>query len=262
LKGTLGAVKFHGVGDNIEKNAVNKATILLIIVLLLIVSFSGSGCTRPEPYEYSGEYPELYSIAINSVLGSTGYSLSEKKFDPDITVMDKDMYGRKLFLYTEYKGISTYNLIVSQKDDDQYAYFYPDYNFISASEDNFSTNEIEMLKEKNDWGKATDLTKCIKVKIVRQKDTGPVPNNKLMQLYKEALGSDSRRIENTYFFIKDDFGRSIYLGYGTGERYVVMLFNSDGSYDESKCLLELTDIYNYQDALKLFKEQNGWNMPV
>lgn len=33
------------------------------------------------------------------------------------------------------------------------------------------------------------------------------------------------------------------------------MFYPDGSYDESKCLMKLTDLYNYQDELKAFKEK-------
>ena len=46
--------------------------------------------------DYHGEYPDLYSIAIHSLLGSTGYYLSENAGDSFIEVIDEDNYGRKI----------------------------------------------------------------------------------------------------------------------------------------------------------------------
>lgn len=43
-------------------------------------------------------------------------------------------------------------------------------------------------------------------------------------------------------------------------RYVVMFFQPDGSYDEKNGFMELTDLNNYQDDLKAFKELNNWNV--
>jgi len=41
-----------------------------------------------------------------------------------------------------------------------------------------------------------------------------------------------------------------------------MMFQPDGSYDEVDGVLELTDLFNYQDELKAFKESNNWNQPM
>ena len=232
-----------------------------IVAIILITALLSTGCVQSS-VDYHGDYPELYSIAINSIPGSTGYVLGEKKLDSEITIKEEDQYGRILFLYYEQNGISTYSMVICQKFDGEHSYFYPDYNFISAPDDSFSMEEIDALKEINDWGIEASIDKCNVVEIVRKKGNGAVPDKILMQLYNNALGKDARRIENIYYFISDDYGRSMYLGYGTGGRYVVMLFNPDGTYDENKCLMELTDLFGYQDELKAFKERNGWNMPL
>ncbi|MDR0516579.1 MAG: hypothetical protein LBH25_05990 [Fibromonadaceae bacterium] len=39
-----------------------------------------------------------------------------------------------------------------------------------------------------------------------------------------------------------------------------MFFQPDGSYDEKNGFMELTDLNNYQDDLKAFKELNNWNV--
>ncbi|MCL2518747.1 MAG: hypothetical protein FWF15_09310, partial [Oscillospiraceae bacterium] len=90
--------------------------IAIIIVIISIVSLSScipSWLKRRRIYE--GEYPELYSIAINTLLGARGYGYSEQPFEPVIEIVDEDDYCRKLFIYFENSSISTYSLIISQK---------------------------------------------------------------------------------------------------------------------------------------------------
>jgi len=253
-----------------------KLTKVVSVIVLIALVFSGCFSSK-DPDDYHGEYPELYSVAIHSLLGSFGYSQSERKLDSTIIIFEADEYGRQLFFYYEGTIIDKYSLIISQKNDDYYSYFYPDFNFISFTEDdlllakydfmelyNQSDEEIEELKRKNDWGMEIDLDKCVKAEIVHKKSEGPVNNRTLLELYNKVLGEDAYGISHIEFFITDDYGRSIYFGYGkpSSERYIVMLFKPDGTYDESKCVMELTDLYSYQNELKEFKELNDWNKPI
>jgi len=238
--------------------------------------------------QYNGDYPELYSIAVNSVLGTKGYILSGRQFPPRVRLIEEDSLGRAMFLYFEYESISSFSLIISQKSDSGYAWYYPDYNFISISEppppagytgwdptnsslldialEQFSNKEIEKLKNKNDWNNTNiDIDKCEKVKIVRLKAEGPVKKRRLTAFYKKALGDDANPSYWINFFARDDYNRSIYVGFGklrngVVSRHVVMLFQSNGSYDEKASVMELTDLNNYQDDLKAFKERNNWNV--
>lgn len=135
-----------------------------------------------------------------------------------------------------------------------------------ASEDNIPKEEIEELKRKNDWGMEVDMDKCIKTKILRKKENGLVRKQILRKLYNKALGDDAyaRYKYHMEYLIEDDYGRSIYLGRGKylSNRFVVMLFQPDGSYNESKCLIELSDTQKYQDELSAFKDLNDWNQPI
>jgi hypothetical protein len=249
--------------------------------------------------KYTGDHPELYSIAINSVPGTRGYwPDSHGRWSSKVVFIEKDSLGRIMFLYYEKGKISEYSLIISQKNDGKYAYYYPDYNFISISlgdcviydstnkliigdpavdkcmlpsptEDifnlvleNIGVEKNEELKKRNDWNMAIDIDRCERVKIVRQKAEGPVRNSSVRSFYKKALGSDARSHAHTVFFTKDNYGRSMYVGYGrhgTG-RIVVMLFQPDDSYDINIGVMELIDVNNYQDDLKAFKERNNWNI--
>jgi len=257
-------------------NKKNNSIISLIVLAILICT---AGCVqRSVKYEYQGEYPELYSIAINSLLGAKGYYQAGEIGiqDPGITVIEEDEYGRKLFFYREAASVSTYNYIISQKSNDYYAYFYPDFNFISAPEKDFPDEEIEKLKTLNDWGMEINDDKCVRVEIVRKKPDGPVKISSLQKLYDRAFGDDAWNgfsLPPSYalFFIKDDYGRSIYLGRSdllgyeyeqeNQYRYIVMLFLPDGSFNETTCLMDLNDLYEYQDDLKQFKGLNDWNKP-
>ena len=234
-------------------------------------------CGENSNKAYSGEHPELYSVAINSLLGAKGYAVSEIRFSSTAKIVEEDEYGRQLFFYFENKSVSTYSLLISQKSDDEYVYFYPDYNFISipegeqldtgllvTSEKNFEPEDIEKLKRENDWNQEINLDKCVKVEIVHQKKEGPVKGKQLKDFYEQAFGDAAYADYKSYtcFFISDEYGRAIYLGTGTSHadyKYVVMLFQPDGSYDD-RGLMGLSDTQKYQSALREFKELNDWNV--
>ena len=166
--------------------------------------------------------------------------------------------------------------MISQNNDDEYAYFYQDYNFISVEEskwqytntlgppvDDFTTEEIEELKKQNDWNQELKRNECIKVKVVREKEMGPIEDKKLEKAYYETLGEDGgpHAISRISFLVTDDYGRSIYIWYGNSGRNLVIIFQPDGSYEEQG-VMELKELQKYQDELKAFKELNGWNQPV
>ena len=77
---------------------------------------------RPVDNVYGGDYPELFSVAISSVLGMRGVDFHW----PDIIILDEDDHGRIIFEYSE--GDLYRSRLVMQKVQDGYAYFYPHYN--------------------------------------------------------------------------------------------------------------------------------------
>ena len=269
---------------------------LKITTILLILIPALSACTFLND-DYTGEHPDLYSVAINSLLGARGSWREHVKQDPIVLIGDEDSFGRRLFLYYENAiYVSTYSLLICQSSDERYSYFYPHYNFISLSESHvterlselftdgassraeyfervlvsFPEDAVEELKVANDWDMPLDSERCIRVEIVRNKPNGPVRNQTLMAFYRRALGDDA--LDNRYFIIyhmTDDYGRSIYVGSGRfvsvgphgGRRHIVMLFQPDGSYNVINGVMELSDLFNYQDELREFKERNNWNMP-
>ena len=256
----------------------------MMIALTIIIIFGTSGCWSRY---YKGDYPELFTVALNSLLGITGVAPNMID-DPGITMLEEDNYGRTLFMYREGRGLGI-SILISQKSDEHYVYFYPHYNFIifetfaemtARTErmeglrlDQFYPEAIEQvdeLKERNDWNQELNLEKSTRKEIDVFNNfnrEGPVRDSILLELYNIALGDDAFEHPLKYYvnlLTTDDYGRSVYWGTGgewNNRRYVVMFFQPDGSFDEVKGFMEWEDRLHYQTALREFKERGGWNQP-
>ena len=76
-------------------------------VSLILTAFL-SACVRFPDDHYSGDYPELFTVAVNSLLGAKGYSVTEIFHEIILLVIDEDSYGRVMFLYVEPRATSTF----------------------------------------------------------------------------------------------------------------------------------------------------------
>jgi len=276
--------------------------ILIIIASLILVASGLSGCFglgSIDDNNYYGEYVDLNSQVTNSILG-TLYPATNT-----IVVVDEDAFGRRLFacrneVFTAYSkmggsGGEVFGIFVTQKTDEEYVYFYPDYNFIiypyernpggeePSYEDELTllsqnyaiSNDIEKLKQKNDWEKPFDESMCVEVKVSRtDRDyesrlaNKPLISDEARQkAYKQVLPQAVFYPGLFYYLTSDEYDRHIYFFRGLDENdeytksYVVM-FNKDGSFDSKNGIMEITDLWNYQDDLKAFKERNGWDCPI
>ena len=270
---------------------------LLIIIFWSVMGVSGFivivllrlGVIGPDGRYYRGDYPELYTVAINSILGSRGYRQYSLPTPVILHVIDVDAYGRALFFYTELyfrseenARISAYSLVISQGSDGEYVYFYPHYNFISVGQmihtqryfsavdtsqlvADFTAEAIAELKERNSWNQALNLDNAVRVPIVRTKEDrdGPVDREQLLSFYNELHGRESTQWHGgvATFFIADAYGRSIYTFQRGRRRVFVVMFLPDGSFDRNTGVMELPDLQQYQDELKEFMELNDWNQP-
>jgi hypothetical protein len=269
------------------KNLKTKKICKMILMLLIILSLTSCGAFddlltpgRIE-FEYTGEYPELYSVAINSILGTLGHGgvpgPTDRALQPNIRILDEDDYGRVLFFYDEgVSRLSPYmknlNLIIIQKAEGNYAYFYPYYNFNSSSYENnrweFTDEDIETLKEGNSWNqKLSEDSEFVRVRIARRKEDGPVSFEQLVQLYRLVFpdivsGPSVRNMDERMVFLRmDNYGRSIFLSVGAGDnqgKYFAILLQPDHSLDLETGVLEIVNHTSYQTELRLFKEANGW----
>lgn len=160
--------------------------IVIFVVSLATYKYNG----------YSGKHPELFTVAIDSIPDAKGFLSGEIMHEPVLSLVEEDNYGRKMFCYMD----SDYNdgkidapiyMLICQTKIDGEAYYYSDYVWtvsyvtdypkrvhlagtgytsrIDNPLSDFSDEQIEKLKQDNDWGKELNLDKCVKAEIVRKK---------------------------------------------------------------------------------------------
>ncbi|MCL2864742.1 MAG: hypothetical protein FWE25_04270 [Lachnospiraceae bacterium] len=239
------------------------------IALVLCAIIFLAGCFGRRGVEYVGEHPELYSVALASILGRRGRGLEARGTgQPSVSLTEQDDYGRMFFFYGEGDGIA--GRVIVQKVEGDYAYFYQHYNFILTSRDydlRFSPEDIEVLKKTNSWNQPmSDDSAFVRVRISRHRDSGPISNSRLIEVHHQAFSSSTasnRQITgNTFFLRTDNYGRAVYYWDAVrGENSVAMLFQPDHSIDLEMGLFEITDRVRYQTELREFMEANGWDTP-
>ena len=179
----------------------------LTIVLCLAFCFIMSGCFNmfmPLNSRYNGDTPHLYTIAVNSLLGTWGYSVyPETEVDSRIEVLATDSYGRVLFNYAnliplyDYEGESAY--LICHYYDEKYVYFYDDSYLYSGltrmlpaeGELGETEDKFEWLKQVNDWNKPLDLDKCVRKEIVREKQVIDDSIQSIRSFYLEIFGDNA-----------------------------------------------------------------------
>ena len=263
-----------------KKNKTLFITFGTVVGIAAIIAGGGYLITHFPKYNgYIGEYPDLFTVAINSLVGSNGYILSETAFPPVVELLEEDSYGRRLFCYSEDSGTGV-SLVVSQKTDGVYVWFYPDYNFISAplAEGNgikkiasdvpseiinpyndFSLEEIAALKEVNDWEDPLDEGKADMTKIVREKPEREMNEQYLEEIYNAYAEkySTATSYYGCEYFLSDGYGREMIVLYGDGiiddvytMKSIVVVLQADGTCNAENGIMEFTDKYTYQVALK------------
>ena len=252
-----------------NRRGVFRAFIFLFCTLIFLTS-----CFFDE-FEYQGDYPELFSSALGSILGTIGYEPHGLGFiPPTIEILEVDDFGRVLFAYSEDSTGDTtgFSRLILQKTEGEYAYFYPHYNFITNRyrSRSFTLEEINALKEANRWNQEmSDNSEFAKVRITRQKEAGPIPDKQLRGVYNDIFTDRQLTRSNnmrywTIHLRDDNFGRSVYFSEGRSNgRYIftVLFFHADPIIDSEIGILELSNRFNYQTELRLFMEANGWNTP-
>lgn len=239
-------------------------------VLCFILVWILAGC---EYKGYSGEYVDLYTVAINSVLWNLGHSYStDFTKDSEIEIIETDGFGRTLFSYHEkyYSGgeLSYSALIVSQYSSNGQVYYYEDCNYIVKKQDpnasrlqDFNLEEIECLKSINDWDKPINADKCISKTISKNKQTiSEVKNAVIDMVVTENDLSGKNYNAFADYLTADKNGNHIFYGAiirldGENDIYFVAFVSGDSEKIE---LLTPSDLYDYAEELTNFKERNGW----
>lgn len=241
----------------------NFFTTRILAICFALVTVFFTGCFYN--FTYRGEYPDLYTVAINSILWNRGYSqYIESTAQPGIKILEKDDYGRTLYIYYE-AGDAETNLVISQYSEEDYVYYYEDFNFLQKenriAQEGFSQEEVDYLKSLNDWGKEIDLEKCVKKRITNKKADIPC-DEKIIEGKVTQKFSENGKIGNIYtkYLTSDNLGN--FLVYGYVDFYGEELFIGFVIFIDADCerfnFLVPTETYSYQEELKNFKAENGW----
>ncbi len=230
--------------------------------IFLIVLVFAMLCSCDRFHNYKGKDYDLYTVAINSLVGANG-AIFMRTGGPTLRTVETDNYGRTLFYY-ENNPISTHSMIISQKAENGFVFYYEDFNFISKATEQFATEEIDELKCKNDWNMPIDESRLVKKEIVKQKSKNAFKESTVEEQFSKILGE---KWELFYFgreLTTSEEGKTIVLAVGIYDRHgegikkdYVLILDKEGNLVEN-AMMEFTDYYNYQEQLKEFKLNNGW----
>jgi hypothetical protein len=131
--------------------------------------------------------------------------------------------------------------------------------------------EIDALKERNDWGMPFNEEKCVSVEIIEsffdwEHRHALVPWEYNKKAFAFVAGSRDPYGSGFECLTSDRYGRTIYFFRVADEdelyteSYVVM-FETDYSFDPESGIMKIADVWDYQDELEAFKSQNGWDAP-
>ena len=270
----------------------------LLFIAISLVGLSSCLFKIENPYPYCGEYRELYTAAIYSIPDAEGYMHhGEGAYDADIYVWEQDDYGRTLFSYCEDYGNQIFGLVIAQAYEEGNVYFYPDVNYAltfidskylyeGVKDDHLKNKTEELyvekkdkLKDKNDWNKPLDKSKCVSYPITDHKILGKntyslssAECNEILIEYMRTLNlpiyKNSLHSYNSILQV-DSEGRILHEIFGDYQHRRIILWvitDKDGNYDNEDGVMVLYFqgsepydgfIYNAEDVLE-FKKKNGW----
>ncbi|MBO5772707.1 MAG: hypothetical protein J6R37_02780 [Clostridia bacterium] len=234
------------------------------------------GCLSGCAYKgYSGDYLDLYTVAINSVLWLNGYSWgADYLCDAQIEIIEEDSFGRKMFTYYElyYGGsnISFSALIICQYSNENEVFYYEDVNYVVKEQElyiqdikDFEEEEIEKLKKANDWNKELAFEKCIKKEIENFKPAIPYEEEIINEITNEF---QLKHGEYNLFldFLTRDSNGSNFIIYGyvrfRDERdiaFIGLVQEDEEGIKEINYLCPL-NVFDYKAEFVEFKERNNW----
>lgn len=252
------------------KNRMRLVPIRLLVVIIFAI-LSLSACYFPSSVYRSGR-SDLFAVACYSV----PFLHSSREFDR-VEVIEKDKFGRVLYKYTsnsdalfEYNGNHICALLICQKTDKKYAYYYENYSFIiSMGDDTFNESDIQRLKELNDWGMELVSEKLSKVlnsfgPYGTQSFFEPEKAEDVVKSYLDLQTSPlfftdliAMDAENRIFYVLREYNKSA-KGYVFGKTYFVI---SDKAFniDSDSSIMIVDDIINCQEDMQSFKDRNNWH---
>ena len=226
------------------------------IMLLLLVSilFSLAACASTDIHL------ELALCGSYAVPGMFCSDLKGGSFSCEI--LEEDSQGRILYEYTTKNLISGNEdtaLVICQKIDDESVFYYEDVCFLLSG---YSAQDVEQLKEANDWNAPLDESKLSRRVKNISLDLFIMPDDALehksvRQACIRTLQINPEQAKDLFLLDTDGYGKTLYLfiaGSSTG--YLRYFIITDSSYRIA--FMEIVDGLVNPDAVASFKQENGW----
>lgn len=249
---------------------------IIVFLWVAVVLMTSAGCAYGG---YRGDYAGAYTLMCSQVpdmLGarSVGFSL----LDPQILVLERDDFGRTLYMYLEdTDGFLSIGIV--QKEEEGKVFFYPEWSTLSfvmpdryydisnfaISENTLLSligelcpaNEMDAFKEANDWGLPLNESKLdsaeitlpkIAVRWEHRKDSVNLSQQKwekqiVSVAHKNGHVFDADEafyFEHATYMATDDYGRRLYYVEG----YYYIYPENDPHIWYVKHLLEMIAIIN------------------
>lgn len=256
--------------------------VISVLLVVLIITLVVSSCEGSKYSALRSGKSELYSISCVSV--------PFLKDNPDwdiVEELEKDSYDRIMFkcsssskMLYDYCGEKLQAIVICQKYDDKYSYYYDNYCFVYLRNGSIiSDKDIETLKSWNDWNQPLNESKMSKVENtlypfsgynMYKEDDIIVNVSEYLLKFQDAKNSnikydlDLSSLDNYkrgLFVIREyNINKEEYVFYNSyfvvcDENYDILIENGQ------PCILKIEDIVNCQDDLKAIKEQCNWNQP-
>ena len=223
--------------------------IALLIILLLLCS-----CGRAN---------ENLELALCGSYAVPGFFSSDLKGElPSVEVLETDEYGRTLFEFTAISSVSGEKetaLVICQKRDGDFVYFYEDICYRVAP---YEDQDISELKAQNDWTKKLDMWKMSRRKnqitfdLCIRADHG-FKNGQVAKEFCEYMEIERDDINNLNFQDISSSGHGLFhvhISSDNEPRHYFVIVSPE--YDIS--VLEVTGTIPSSTEISGFKIASGW----
>jgi hypothetical protein len=246
-------------------------------VLILLTVMLLCGCKQFRITKHA-DRPDLYCVAACSFVGPrVGFANTHRDsiIEADI---EKDKYGRELFTiqiptipFYDMSGGKEQNAfipntikVILQKRDNQCVYYYEDFCFLMETEDGFLPEEVDKLKEVNDWDNPIIEDKC--VSRLFDSNYQDINLGLWYNPYRDIERTVKSNFSGTVFahpVVADSNGKILcgiaaYDEEGFYKSYYVIYDPQIGGVDKETGIMALTSL-KFNQNLHEFKIRNGWD---
>ena len=266
---------------NKRKSIIVFIVAFVVVFVMLLVFKANCRCVM-EPQSYYGPHWDLFTQAAFSIAGTD-------EMGTQIKPLETDEFGRKLF-EVKFFGNSIDRLFIPnretsgrlfayaicQKADDEFVYYYEDDSFsIFGAQDEFTDDERNALKQRNDWNKPPNDEKLTSRRIVnldkgRLRVSADYDNNfwrdwHAKEVFKRYVTVNENAISRKVSLDIDKDGRLLFIMWieynndQAAEGWFMLMPPSTSDVDPM--VSQINDPIHYWRELKEFKLDNGWNSP-